>query len=111
MAAADKPTTRIMATPQGRVAVRHGSCLRSQTPSYDNADSPLWRLLVYEPVHAGQEFINIGGVRVLDAIASCLTSRNNVRLLEIGSGLGANCIYLCGTYGYDITGIDANPQD
>lgn len=110
MATADRSDTRIMATPQGSLPVRERSSLPSRNTSYDNADNPLWRLLVYEPVHSGREFINIGGVRVLDAIASRLTPRSGLGLLEIGSGLGANCIYLCSTYGYDITGIDENPH-
>jgi cyclopropane fatty-acyl-phospholipid synthase-like methyltransferase len=110
MATADKSKMCVMRTPQGSLPVRERSSLPSWNTSYDNADNPLWRLLVYEPVHSGREFINIGGIRVLDAIASRLAPQSSPRLLEIGSGLGANCIYLSSTYGYDITGIDANPH-
>jgi len=90
--------------------VREEQSLSSHTTSYDNADDEVWRLLVYEPVHSGWEFINMGGARVLDAIALRLKGQPSPRLLEIGSGLGANCMYLARRFGYEITGIDANPH-
>jgi sarcosine/dimethylglycine N-methyltransferase len=35
---------------------------------YNHAADPLWRLAVYEPVHDGWEFTNMGGRQVLDFI-------------------------------------------
>src|SRR5271165_768045 len=110
MSTARRSTLCIVDAPRDGLPARERSRLPSRNTSYDNADDPLWRLLVYEPVHSGREFINIGGARVLDAIASKLKPQTCLRLLEIGSGLGANCIYLGTKCGYDITGVDANPD-
>jgi SAM-dependent methyltransferase len=82
--------------------------ISSHNSSYDHADDEIWRMLVYKPVHSGWEFTNIGGRGALDAIALRLSALSDPKLLEIGSGLGATCIYLSQKFGYDITGIDIN---
>lgn len=83
--------------------------LTEKTRIYNEAAAPVWQLTVYEPVHKGWEFTNIGGQQVLDEIGRLgnLDSRKNV--LELCCGLGATCRYMVNRFGCKVTGIDINP--
>jgi SAM-dependent methyltransferase len=75
---------------------------------YDHADDRIWYRAVYEPVHNGQHFANIGGQGFLDLIAErCKVSSGN-NVLDICCGSGAAACYLASSYGCSITGIDIN---
>lgn len=75
---------------------------------YDHADDEVWRRLVYEPVHDGRHFANIGGRNFLDFIGThaCLGPESQVLDLCCGSG-AADC-YLAERFGSAVTGLDVN---
>jgi sarcosine/dimethylglycine N-methyltransferase len=76
--------------------------------TYDRADDIRWQRTVYEPVHAGWAFANIGGSRALDAIAQFAKLGSGSRVLELCSGLGETCAYLASTFGCHVTGVEGN---
>jgi sarcosine/dimethylglycine N-methyltransferase len=83
---------------------------RKNSELYDETSGPVWQRAVYEPVHDGWEFINLGGQRLLDTIAQCINLGTGHEVLEMCSGLGATCRYLAERYGCKVTGIEMNPR-
>ncbi len=77
---------------------------------YDDADDAFWRLAVYEPLHQGWELSNLGGLDVLDELGELAGLREGMRVLELGSGLGAACRYLAGRFACDVVGLELNAQ-
>jgi sarcosine/dimethylglycine N-methyltransferase len=77
---------------------------------YDCTSGPIWRRVVYEAVHDGDEFINLGGRRMLDRIAGRVGLAKGASVLEFGSGRGATCRYLAEAHDCAVTGIDMNPR-
>lgn len=77
---------------------------------YDGAATDLWRLLVYEPVHDGWAFANIGGAAALDAIARVSGLSPQSRVLELCCGIGDTCRYLAERTGCTVVGIDINAR-
>jgi SAM-dependent methyltransferase len=77
---------------------------------YDHAADLIWRLAVYEPVHDGWEFTNIGGSHVLDFIGHQAQLGPDTEVVEFCSGLGDACRYLAVKFGCRVTGIDMNIQ-
>jgi cyclopropane fatty-acyl-phospholipid synthase-like methyltransferase len=75
---------------------------------YDDADSPVWRLVVYDMIHDGWEFTNMGGSRFLNLIAERSRLDDSKAVLELCSGMGATCRYLAETFGSYVTGIEVN---
>ncbi|WP_018252969.1 class I SAM-dependent methyltransferase [Salinispora mooreana] len=75
---------------------------------YDTVAGPLWRKAVYEPVHGGWEFTNIGGARLLDAIATTFRVGPLTHVLELCSGTGAVARYLNQRTGCSVTGVELN---
>lgn len=75
---------------------------------YDTATSEIWQLAVYEPVHAGLEFTNIGGAGMLDTIARETALGAGQQVLELCSGTGAVARFLSARYGCAVTGVELN---
>lgn len=75
---------------------------------YDGAATDLWRLLVYEPVHSGWAFANIGGAQALDAIARVSRLSVRSRVLELCCGIGDTCRYIAERTGATVVGVDIN---
>lgn len=75
---------------------------------YDEAASALWRTVVYEPVHDGWEFTNMGGRTILDYVGEFAEASAGKRVLELCSGLGATCCYLAEKFDCHVTGIELN---
>jgi sarcosine/dimethylglycine N-methyltransferase len=84
--------------------------LRTRNGVYDSAASVIWRLGVYEPVHAGRRFTNIGGRTVLNFIGELTKLSPGSCALEVGSGLGDTCRYLAELFGYRVLGVDMNEK-
>jgi cyclopropane fatty-acyl-phospholipid synthase-like methyltransferase len=82
--------------------------LRAKNGVYDSATSVIWRLGVYEPVHEGWRFTNIGGRTVLNFIGDLAKLEPQSCALEIGSGLGDTCRYLVERFGCTVVGVDMN---
>ena len=83
---------------------------RKNRTLYDHTSGPIWRRVVYDGVHDGREFINLGGRRLLDRIIAVAAIRRGASVLEIGCGRGATCRYLADACGCTVTGIDINPH-
>lgn len=82
--------------------------MRAKNGVYDSATSIIWRLGVYEPVHEGWRFTNIGGRTVLNFIGGLGKLGPQSCALEIGSGLGDTCRYLAERFGCTVVGVDMN---
>ncbi|HKR14753.1 MAG TPA: methyltransferase domain-containing protein [Pyrinomonadaceae bacterium] len=75
---------------------------------YDEAAGALWRTVVYEPVHDGWEFTNMGGRAILDYVGELAEASAGNSVLELCSGLGATCCYLAEKFDCQVTGIELN---
>jgi cyclopropane fatty-acyl-phospholipid synthase-like methyltransferase len=75
---------------------------------YDHTSDEIWRLVAYDPLHEGWEFINLGGRWLLDRIAqrARLSARSTV--LDLCCGQGAGCRYLAQQTGCAAIGVDLN---
>lgn len=77
---------------------------------YDAADDAIWTKAVYETVHGGWAFANIGGRVVLDHLGELAGLDADSRVLEVGCGSGAPCLYLAERFGCQVVGIDLNER-
>jgi len=75
---------------------------------YDAAANALWRTVVYEPVHGGWGFTNMGGRTILDYVGRFAEASEGKRVLELCSGLGDTCCYLAEKFDCHVTGIELN---
>lgn len=75
---------------------------------YDAATDPYWRLTVYDAVHDGRMFSNIGGRQVLDFVGRYGRVGRDSRVLELCSGLGDTCSYLASSFECRVTGVEMN---
>lgn len=96
------PTIRSMDVTDAEVAAKNHI--------YDGAASFLWQWLVYEPVHGGRAFANIGGAAALDAVARVGRLTHQSRVLELCSGMGDTCRYLAERTGCSVVGVDINDR-
>jgi sarcosine/dimethylglycine N-methyltransferase len=105
-----------MSTPvrDARLASRHATeptcdeILERNHREYDDAADLYWRLTVFDAVHEGWWFSNIGGRDALEWIARHTGIGAGSRVLELCSGLGDTCRYLAERYGCDVTGVEMN---
>jgi len=72
--------------------------------------SSIWRRIVYDPVHGGWEFVNIGGRQVLDFIGQSAINQKSFEGIEFCCGSGATCRYLATNYDLLLTGVDINQK-
>ncbi|HQV04683.1 MULTISPECIES: class I SAM-dependent methyltransferase [unclassified Novosphingobium] len=77
---------------------------------YDHSDDEIWQRAVYEPVHDGWHFTNIGGRRALRRIAELVDLKADMQVLDLCCGSGAALRYLKLNYGISATGLDINPS-
>jgi len=77
---------------------------------YDDTSGPVWQLAIYGAVHQGREFINLGGARALDQIASLAALDTRKTAVEICAGRGAVCRYFAEGWGCRITGVEWNAK-
>jgi len=83
---------------------------RKNAELYDETSDAIWRLAVYEAVHEGWEFINLGGRQILDAFAQRAGLGRGKKVLELCSGQGAACQYLAERYACEVTGVEMNSR-
>jgi SAM-dependent methyltransferase len=83
---------------------------RKNRANYDHAAGEVWRTLVYEPVHGGWEFANMGGRRILDYLGRRARLGPESRVLELCAGTGACCVYLARRHGCHATGVELNAR-
>lgn len=77
---------------------------------FDDAGNEIWRLTVYDPVHGGWGFLNIGGRAVLDHLGARAGLTRDSAVLELCCGLGDGCCYLASRFGCRVTGVDINAR-
>ncbi len=75
---------------------------------YDSASNEVWRRVVYNPVHDGWEFTNMGGRRILDYIGQQAERSAGRSVVELCSGLGDTCRYLASEFACHETGVEMN---
>jgi SAM-dependent methyltransferase len=83
--------------------------LSQKNQIYDSTGSPIWKI-IYECVHGGREFANLGGKEVLDEIASGAEVNQGSSVVEFCSGSGATVEYMATSYGCKVTGLEINPH-
>lgn len=77
---------------------------------YDTASDDIWRRVVYDPVHGGWEFTNMGGRHVLDRVGRLAEASPGRSVVELCSGLGDTCRYLAREFDCRVTGVELNPH-
>jgi trans-aconitate methyltransferase len=75
---------------------------------YDHADDEIWERAVYQPVHNGWHFANIGGRSFLEFIGARGQLGRESGVLDLCCGSGAADCYLAERFDSDVTGIDIN---
>jgi sarcosine/dimethylglycine N-methyltransferase len=83
---------------------------RAKNHDYDDVMGAVWRLAVYDPVHEGRPFTNVGGRRALDLIGRLAALRGDAHVLDVGCGLGETSRYLAEQFGCRVTGVDVNHE-
>ncbi len=81
---------------------------RKNRELYDDTFGVIWRRAIFDGMHGGHEFINLGGAPVVRLIGRQAGLAPDVRVLELCSGPGAVAAYLAQRYGCAVTGIDVN---
>jgi SAM-dependent methyltransferase len=84
--------------------------LRQNRELYDDTFGRVWKEAIFDGLHQGREFINLGGAPLLRAIAGRLRLTSASRVLELCSGPGAVAVHLASLYQCSVTGIDINPK-
>jgi SAM-dependent methyltransferase len=79
---------------------------RSVRRIYENIDNPVWQVVVYNTLHDGWAFANMGGKEFLDFVGTEGRLRAGMQVLELCSGQGATCRYLVQHFGVEVTGIE-----
>lgn len=87
-----------------------GDEFKRKNKIYDHMAELVWRQVVYEPVHGGWEFVNIGGRNILNFIGQTARDRGVRKGIEFCCGSGATCRYLVQNYDLQLTGIDINEK-
>ncbi|MEO0975484.1 MAG: methyltransferase domain-containing protein, partial [Pseudomonadota bacterium] len=75
---------------------------------YDQTDTAVWQLAVYEPAHGGRSFINMGGTALLDRLIEQGPITERCQLLDLCCGSAAPATYLVEHTGCQITAIEWN---
>jgi sarcosine/dimethylglycine N-methyltransferase len=84
--------------------------IQKNSDLYDETSGRVWQLAVYDGLHGGWEFINLGGKRILTHIAQRAGLAPGSAVLEFCCGQAATCRYLAENYGCYVTGIEINPH-
>lgn len=92
------------------VAAGSADIERRNRELYDNVDSPVWRLAVYEPVFAGARYINMGGEPLVDELIGLLDIAEGDPVLDLGCGTGDLALRICSLTGCHITGVEMNAR-
>jgi cyclopropane fatty-acyl-phospholipid synthase-like methyltransferase len=77
---------------------------------YDDTFGTVWQRAVFDGMHKGREFINLGGDDLVRRVGLAVHLRADSRVLELCSGPGAVAARLLDLYGCRVTGIDINPR-
>lgn len=85
-----------------------GTCSDKNREIYDHADDEIWRRAVYQPVHDGWHFANIGGRKFLDFIGADARLGPENQILDLCCGSGAAACYVAERFGSAVTGLDIN---
>jgi sarcosine/dimethylglycine N-methyltransferase len=78
--------------------------------AYSHATNAIWRMAVYEPLHSGWRFANIGGRELLDFAGRVAGLIPSSHVLELCSGLGDTCRYVAERFGCRVTGVELNAR-
>jgi sarcosine/dimethylglycine N-methyltransferase len=76
---------------------------------YSQTAGAVWQLAVYDGLHEGWEFLNLGGRQMLDRIARSAGLTPGKRVLELCAGQAAPARYLARHYGCHVTAVEMNP--
>lgn len=88
----------------------HLDIWRRNQELYDNVDSPVWHLAVYEPVFGGARYINMGGEPLVAELINILSIGNADQVLDLGCGTGDLAGRICSLTGCHITGVEMNTR-
>jgi cyclopropane fatty-acyl-phospholipid synthase-like methyltransferase len=92
------------------VAARPLDLRRRNRELYDNVDSPVWRLAVYEPVFGGARYINMGGEPLVAELIDMLRIGDADPVLDLGCGTGDLAGRICSLTRCHITGVEMNAR-
>ncbi len=92
----------------GRAAVSARMLAEMNRRLYDQTDTAVWQLAVYEPAHGGRSFINMGGTDLLDRLITECGVTQSSHLLDLCCGSAAPASYVVERTGCRVTGIEWN---
>ena len=93
------------------VAVSADEHARRLDEVFNHADDLAWQLTVYDAVHEGWRFANIGGRHALDTFGRRAALDSRSIALELCCGMGDTCRYLAQRFGCRVSGIDVNQKE
>jgi len=80
---------------------------RKNAELYDETQGDLWNAIVYDGIHQGRQFINLGGERLLQLPLAWGVS-NPSRVLDLGAGRGDAAIHWLQGGAAHVTAVDIN---
>jgi cyclopropane fatty-acyl-phospholipid synthase-like methyltransferase len=92
------------------VAARPVDIRRRNHQLYDDVDSLVWRLAVYEPLFGGARYINMGGEPLVAELIDMLGIGEADPVLDLGCGTGDLAGRICSLTGCHITGVEMNAR-
>lgn len=103
-----RPTVEGEAPSAVRSAVSARMLAEMNRRLYDQTDTAVWQLAVYEPAHGGRSFINMGGAALLDRLISEGNPTASSQLLDLCCGSAAPASYVVERTGCQVTAIEWN---
>ena len=80
---------------------------RKNAELYDETQGELWDAIVYDGIHQGRHFINLGGERLLQLAMAWGVSHPS-RVLDLGAGRGDAAIHWLRSGASHVTAVDIN---
>lgn len=78
--------------------------------TYSHATSAIWQLAVYDTLHGGRRYANIGGRNLLEQTGRAARLTEASHVLELCCGVGDTCRDLAERFGCRVTGVELNRQ-
>ena len=76
--------------------------------TYSHATSAIWQLAVYDTLHGGRRYANIGGRQLLEHLGSAARLTSASHVLELCCGVGDICRDLAERFGCRVSGVEWN---
>jgi SAM-dependent methyltransferase len=80
---------------------------RKNAALYDETQGALWDAIVYDGIHQGRHFINLGGDKLLQLATAWVAARPS-RVLDLGTGHGDAAFHWLDTGTAHVTAVDIN---